>query len=332
MNEVLEKIKKFATIIGVISLIVGIICMIGIESILGEFENTTGYRPTAEELENTIDAAERMVKLWGGDFEDVANQVGISTGDLSWTRFCLAYGKPLIIVGMISLVIAFVLYLVVQEKKEVNEHFKSSSDKKPFPDYMKIKSPSVFTTDGRTYEGCYIGVNEWLSFDMREIGFSNSGSGMFRTNYYMPLTKENIVFKFCLTTAQKNELYGEQTSYNGMDSNVTEMIKRLSDEELISVCENEDEWEKEYVDLCKEELSTRRGLSISEIETNNSDSAELNSFEMQEIARILSSMSPEELAENKETAMKSLFRKDRTPKERAVSKYIIDFCMQKETR
>jgi len=107
-----------------------------------------------------------------------------------------------------------------------------------------------------------------------------------------------------------------------------ETIEELSDEELITRCQSDDEWQEEYLELCYKELE-KRGLDIYSPCGDDFD-YELNFYEIQGITTMLDEMSEEQLKKKKKIAEKALIDRKTTPKEKAISGIILDYCEEKE--
>lgn len=113
-NQLIKKIGTIAMIVGVISLIISIICFIGLGVVSGKVEEAVGYKPTAAELSDIIDRAKSAAELFGGELQDIADFIGISAVELTLIQLFLALKIPTLIIGIIIIVAGIVLMLLAK--------------------------------------------------------------------------------------------------------------------------------------------------------------------------------------------------------------------------
>ena len=99
---------------GAISLIVSLICFIGLGVVSGKVEEAVGYKPTAAELSDIIDRAKSTAELFGGELQDIADFIGISAAELTFIQLFLALKIPCLVIGIIALVVGIVLMLLTK--------------------------------------------------------------------------------------------------------------------------------------------------------------------------------------------------------------------------
>lgn len=111
-NQLVKKIGTIAMIAGVISLIISIICFIGLGVVSGKVEEAVGYKPTADELGDIIEKAKSTAEYFGGELQDIADFIGISAAELTFIQLFLALKIPCLVIGIIALVVGIVLILL----------------------------------------------------------------------------------------------------------------------------------------------------------------------------------------------------------------------------
>lgn len=113
-NQLIKKMGTIAMIAGVISLIISIICFIGLGVVSGKVEEAVGYKPTADELGDIIEKAKSTAEYFGGELQDIADFIGISAAELTFIQLFLAMKIPCLVIGIIALVAGIVLMLLTK--------------------------------------------------------------------------------------------------------------------------------------------------------------------------------------------------------------------------
>lgn len=113
-NQLVKKIGIIATIVGAISLIVSIICFLGLGVVSGKVEEAVGYKPTALELSEIIDNAKSVAEWFGGELQDIADFIGISAAELTFIQLFLALKIPTLVIGIIALAVGIILMILAK--------------------------------------------------------------------------------------------------------------------------------------------------------------------------------------------------------------------------
>lgn len=113
-NQLVKKIGTIAMVASVISLIISIICFIGLGIVAGKVEEVIGYKPTAGELGDIIEKAKSTAEYFGGELQDIADFIGISTAELAFIQLFLTLKIPCLVIGGIALVVGIVLILLTK--------------------------------------------------------------------------------------------------------------------------------------------------------------------------------------------------------------------------
>lgn len=113
-NQLVKNIGTIATIVGAISLIISIICFIGLGVVSGKVEEAVGYKPTADELGDIIEKAKSTAEYFGGELQDIADFIGISATELTLIKFFLAFRNPCLVIGIIAIVVGIAIMLLTK--------------------------------------------------------------------------------------------------------------------------------------------------------------------------------------------------------------------------
>lgn len=95
-----KKYSGMALVIGAIVLVMSIVCFVVVGTILGNIENTLGYKLTASEAKERIAQAEMIAPMLGSDVSDM---LGVSSFQIFLIKLTISMRIPLLVVGILLL-------------------------------------------------------------------------------------------------------------------------------------------------------------------------------------------------------------------------------------
>ena len=107
------KMKKWFLVIGSVVLALSIACFVFVSITSGKVEESIGYKPTAEEIEELMNNTESLAEMFDMTLAEAAEDLlGVSAASVKMLQLSLLFRIPLLVVGLICIAIGAAFHFI----------------------------------------------------------------------------------------------------------------------------------------------------------------------------------------------------------------------------